>query len=132
MQRLTSPIWWGVSPLMLLFAALIVVGLLLQLLQGWVSPIGDAVWLLAFLIVVLIGLTARVHGNKPSVLSRAAITLLGFYSAALMAYWFAVDHGRLAMLDWKFLLPIFVFGALVVVGWIRDRRGPQDLGNEST
>jgi hypothetical protein len=58
MKRLTSPVWRGASPLLLFFVALTVGGLLLQLYQGGVSSIGNAVWVLALLIVALI-VTAR-------------------------------------------------------------------------
>jgi hypothetical protein len=122
MQRLTSPVWRGASPLLLLFCALTVAGLFLQLYQGWVSPIGDAVWVLAFLTVALIGLTARApSGDKPGLLSRISITLLGVYAAGLMAYWIVFDNGYLATLGWQSLLPILVLGALVAVGSIQDR-----------
>ena len=123
MQRLASPVWRGASPLLLLFGALTLVGLVLQLYQGWVSPIGDAVWVLAFLTVALIGLTARApSGAKPGLLSRISTTLLGIYSAGLMAYWIVFDNGYLATLGWQSLLPILVLAALVAVGSIQDRR----------
>jgi hypothetical protein len=122
MQRLTSPVWRGASPLVLLFGALTVAGLLLQLYQGWASPIGDGAWVLAFLTVALIGLTARTpSGDKPGLLSRISITLLGVYAAGLMAYWIVFDNGYLATLGWQSLLPILVLAALVAVGSIQDR-----------
>jgi hypothetical protein len=121
MKRLTSAVWRGASPLLLLFVALTVAGLFLQLYQGGVASIGNAVWVLAFLTVALI-VTARAPSvDRPGLLSRISITLLGVYAAGLMAYWIVFDNGYLATLGWQSLLPILVLGALVAAGSIQDR-----------
>jgi hypothetical protein len=104
------------------FVVLIVAGLALQLVQGWVSPLGDALWLLAFLAVALIGANVREpSATWPARLSRISTILLGIYAAGLMAYWIAFDSGDLGRLSWPFLMPALIFAALVVAGWIRTR-----------
>ena len=119
MKRLTSPVWR--DPLLLLFVALGVAGLFLQLYQGGVSSIGGAVWGLALLTVALIVTARAPSGDKPGLLSRISITLLGVYAAGQIAYTIVFDNGYLATLGWQSLLPIFVLGALVAVGSIQDR-----------
>jgi hypothetical protein len=120
MKRLTSPVWRGASPLLLFFVALTVAGLFLQLYSGGVS-IGGAVWVLALLTVVLIVTARAPSGDKPGLLSRISITLLGVYVAGQIAYTIVFDHGYLATLGWQSLLPILVLGALVAAGSIQDR-----------
>jgi hypothetical protein len=123
MKRLTSPVCGGASPLLLFFVALTVAGLFLQLYQGGVSSIGGAVWVLAFLTVALIVTARAPSGDRPGLLSRISITLLGVYAVGLMAYWIVFDNGYLATLGWQSLslLPILVLGALVAAGSIQDR-----------
>ena len=121
MKRLTSPVWRGASPLLLFFVALTVAGLFLQLYQGGFSSIGNAVWVLALLIVALIVTVRAPSGDRRGLLSRISITLLGVYVAGQMAYSIAFDHRYLATLGWQSLLPILVLGALVAAGSIQDR-----------
>ena len=128
MKRLTSPGWRGASPLLLFFVALTVAGLFLQLYSGGVSSIGGAVWVLALLTVALI-VTARARsGDRPGLLSRISITLLGVYVAGQMAYSIVFDRRYLATLGWQSLLPILVLGALVVAGSIQDRGERKTVG----
>ena len=117
MKRLTSPVWRGVSPLLLFFVALTVAGLFLQLYSGGVSAIGGVVWMLALLTVALI-VTARAPSG---LLSRISITLLGVYVVGQLAYSIVFDHRYLTTLGWQSLLPILVLGALVAAGSIQDR-----------
>jgi hypothetical protein len=121
MKRLTSPVWRGASPLLLFFVALTVAGLFLQLYSGGVTSIGGAVWVLALLIVALIVTARAPSSDRPGLLSRISITLLGVYVVAQVAYSIVFDHRYLATLGWQSLLPILVLGALVVAGSIQDR-----------
>src|ERR1700686_1618474 len=91
MKRLTSPVWRGASPLLLFFVALTVAGLFLQLYSGGVSANGGAVWVLAVLTVAVI-VTARAPGDRPGLLSRISIPLLGVYIAGQLAYSIVFDH----------------------------------------
>jgi hypothetical protein len=119
MKRLTSPVWRGASPLLLFFVALTVGGLLLQLYQSGVSSIGNAVWVLALLIVALIVTACVPSGDRRGLLSRISIPLLGVYVAGQLAYSIVFDHRYLATLGWQPLLPVLVLGALVVAGSIQ-------------
>jgi hypothetical protein len=120
MKRLTSPVLRGASPLLLFFVALTVAGLVLQLYSGGVSSIDGAVWMLALLTAALI-VTARARsGDRPGLLSRISIPLLGVYVAGQVAYSIAFGHRYLATLGWQSLLPILVLGALVAAGSIQD------------
>ena len=121
MKRLTPPIWRGVFPLLLSFVALTVAGLFLQLYSGGVSSIGGAVWVLALLTVALIVTARAPSGDRPGLLSRISIPLLGVYVAGQIAYSIVFDHRYLATLGWQSLLPILVLGALVAAGTIQDR-----------
>ena len=64
MKRPTSPVWRCASPLLLLFVALAVAGLVLQLYAGGVSSIGSAVWALVVLIVALIVTAGVPSGDR--------------------------------------------------------------------
>src|ERR1700694_2774208 len=86
MKRLTSPVWRGVSPLLLFFVALTVAGLFLQLYAGGVSSIGGEVWMLALLTVALIVTASARSGDRPGLLSRISIPLFGVYGAGQLAY----------------------------------------------
>ena len=121
MKRLTSPVSRGASPLLLFFVALAVAGLFLQLYQGGVSSIGNAVWVLALLTVALI-VTARAPSvERGGLLRRISIPLLGVYVAGQLAYSIVFDHRYLATLGWQPLLPVLMLGALVAAGSIQDR-----------
>ncbi|HXM73497.1 MAG TPA: hypothetical protein VN940_09745 [Candidatus Dormibacteraeota bacterium] len=78
-------------------------------------------WVLALLTVALIVTARAPSGDRPGLLSRISITLLGVYVAGQMAYWIVFDHRYLATLGWQSLLPILVLGALVTAGSIQDR-----------
>src|SRR6202165_4929369 len=92
MKRLTSPVWRCASPLLLLFVALTVAGLVLQLYSGGVSSIGGAVWVVALLTVALIVTGRAPPGDRPGPLSRISIPLRGVYVAVQMAYSIVFDH----------------------------------------
>ena len=121
MKRLTSPVWRGASPLLLFFVALAVAGLFLQLYQGGVSSIGNAVWVLALLTVAVIVTARAPSGDRGGLLSRISIPLLGVYVAGQLAYSIVFDHRYLATLGWQPLLPVLMLGALVAAGSIQDR-----------
>src|SRR6202165_2743511 len=128
MKGLTSPVWRCASPLLLFFVALAVAGLFLQLYSGGVSSIGGAVLVLALLTVALIVTARAPSGDRPGLLSRISIPLLGVYVAGQIAYSIVFDHRYLATLGWQSLLPILVLGAVVEAGSIQDRGKRQHRG----
>jgi amino acid transporter len=86
------------------------------------------VWVLALLTVALIVTARAPSGDRPGLLSRISIPLLGVYVAGQIAYSIVFDHRYLAALGWQSLLPILVLGALVAAGSIQDRGKRQHRG----
>ena len=95
MQRLTRPVWHGASALILAIGVLVLVGLAVQLAQGWVSVAGDSIWSLAFVLVPIVAVTDRGRSRTPvGRLSTASFVLLGLGAATLMVGWALVDAAQ--------------------------------------
>jgi hypothetical protein len=122
-QRMVVPAWRGASPLMLLVLGFVLVGLILQLVQGWVSVAGDSLWLAGFLLVAVAAVT---EPKRPRTTmgrtSTVCFALLGLGAAALMAYWILVDSRQIARSGDLYTILLVVIGVVGVLARIAANR----------